>query len=374
MPKRTNLRLTIFDGFAGGGVFEENGEVISGTPLIFAEEVALAADQKSRERGIEFDIDLWAVEKDRQNFQSLQFSFEQSGLLATFPGRIHLRNCTYEVALREAVGKMADVRGTTGRSIFLFDQTGFNGVDLNDLRAIFKAFQNPEVIMTFSVSWLVDLARNDPIFLKKVSSLGVQEGHLKELLEAKNDWSPRYGGQRWIRDYISKYIGADFDTCFFLKSRPSNRDLWLLHFARNWRARDAMMAVHYKFSNQTHFYGQPGFEMLGYDPKVDQSQLNFDFNDDNIISSTNSMIEDLPKSMIDRGGAEGISLLEIFLREMNNSPMTFDIFQRGVALARDNKLVEVYSREGKLRPSANFLGRHDLIKIPSQRTFWDLLG
>ncbi len=373
VPHRSSLRLTLFDGFAGGGKFEDSGSLISGTPLIFAEEAASAAEAKSRERGIEFMIDLWAAEIDPSNFESLSHAFQTSGFLDHFPGEVHLRNCSYEVALAQAVTKMAKVRGTTGRSIFLFDQTGFNSVNLDHLRAIFKYFQNPEVIMTFSVSWLVDLAREDPTFLKKVSSLGVKEAELRELLEAKNDWSPRYGGQKWVRQYISQYIGAEFDTCFFLKSRPANRDLWLLHFAKNWRARDAMMATHYEFSNQTHFYGQAGFEMLGYDPKVDQSQLKFDFTDENSELASISMLHDLPRSLRDKGGADGIPLLEVFLREMNNTPMTFNIFQRGVALARDNKLIEIYSQYGNLRPTARLLDRRDLIKIPSQKTFWDLL-
>lgn len=373
VPHRSSLRLTLFDGFAGGGTFEDAGALISGTPLIFAEEAAAAASIKSQERGIEFLIDLWAAEIDPANFESLQQAFIASGFLTNFPGKVHLRNCSYEIALAEAVSKMAQVRGTTGRSIFLFDQTGFNGVNLDHLRSIFRAFQNPEVIMTFSVSWLVDLAREDPQFLNKVSSLGVGPGELRELLEAKNDWSPRYGGQKWIRQYISNYIGAEFDTCFFLKSRPANRDLWLLHFAKNWRARDAMMATHYAFSNKTHFYGQPGFEMLGYDPKVDQSQLRFEFTEANSLLASNSMLDDLPRSLRDKGGADGIPLLEVFLREMNNTPMTFEIFQRGVATARDNKLVEIYSQDGNLRPTAKLLDRRDLIKIPSQKTFWDIL-
>ncbi|RYG85882.1 MAG: hypothetical protein EON58_22420 [Alphaproteobacteria bacterium] len=71
--------------------------------------IRLAAHQKARERGIEFNIDLWAVERDRENYQSLEHSFAASGLKAGFPGRIHLRHSSYEVALREALEKMATV-------------------------------------------------------------------------------------------------------------------------------------------------------------------------------------------------------------------------------------------------------------------------
>jgi len=373
VPKRTSLRLTLFDGFAGGGAFEENGSLIVGTPLILAEEVVFAAQRKSAERGIAFDIDLWAAEKDGANFESLRYQFESSGLTNAFPGRIHLRNGSYEIALNEAVSKMKLVKNTTGRSIFLFDQTGFNNVNLDHIRYIFDNFKNPEVILTFSVSWLVDLAKSDATFLKKVSTLGINEHSLIELLEAKNDWSPRYGGQKWIREYIARYIGSQYDTCFFLKTRPSNKDMWLLHFAKSWRARDAMMEVHYKFSNKTHFYGKPGFQMLGYDPHVDQSQLIFDFTDENIVESSISLVEDIPRTLRDKGGAEGISLLDLFRREMNDTPLTFSNFQKGVAIARDNKVVEVINSDGKPRAGARWFDREDIVRIPAQRSMWHLL-
>jgi hypothetical protein len=226
-----------------------------------------------------------------------------------------------------------------------------------------------------SVSWLVDLAKRDPLFLKKVSRVGIDEGALIEMLEAKDAWSPRYGGQRWVREYIARYIGADFNTCFFLKCRPSNKDIWLLHFAKQWRARDAMMDVHYRFANKTHFYGKPGFEMLGFDPRIDKSQLRlFEFTPEDALSSSNSLLEDIPKSLRDRGGMSGIHLRELFTREMNDATLTYRMFEQGAVLARDNNLVEIFTRDGRPRRQARWLNRDDVVKLPAQSSIWHFFG
>jgi three-Cys-motif partner protein len=375
VPKRTDLRLTLFDGFAGGGTFEDRGSVVAGTPMIMAEEVVRASAEKAAERSIAFNVDLWAAEKSRQNYEALEQSFAASNMAALFPGRIHLRNCHYEVALREAIERMLAVRGTSGRSIFLFDQTGFGQVDLEHIRYIFHALKAPEVILTFSVSWLVDLARNDPEFLKKVSRIGINEGALAEMLEAKEAWSPRYGGQKWIRRYIAEYIGAEFNTCFFLKCRPSNKDIWLLHFAKQWRARDAMMEVHYRYSNKTHFYGKSGLEMLGFDPRVDASQMKlFEFTAEDALRSSNSLLEDIPRSLHDKGGVGGIELRQLFTRELNDATLTFRMFEQGAVLARDNNLIDIFTKDGRPRRQARWLNRDDVVKLPAQSTIWHFLG
>lgn len=371
VPKRSKLRLTLFDGFAGGGLFSENGVLVPGTSLILAEEVMRAKQEFGDSRNIEFDIDLWAVEKNKKNFDQLKATIEDSDFYENFPGRIHLRNCSYEVALRESIQRMLKIQNTAGRSIFLLDQTGFGQVDFDHVRSIFRQLKYPEVIMTMSVSWLVDLATDNSAFLKKVSSLGIHECDLRELLQSKQQQASRYGGQKWVRKYITEHIQAAYNTCFFLKSRPANKDIWLLHFANNWRARDAMMEVHYKFANKTHFYGKAGFEMLGFDKNssIQQSEM-FNFTKTDGENSSIAMLEDIPRSLIDRGGANGISLGELFDRELNDATTTLRQFEMGAVLARNNKVLEILTADGRPRPHARWLRRDDVLKIPDQKSFW----
>ncbi len=322
-------------------------------------------------RNIEFDIDLWAVERNKTNYEQLKHTVENSEFYNNFPGRVHLRNCSYEEALRESIERMLKVRNTTGRSIFLLDQTGFGQVDFDHVKSIFEQLKSPEVIMTMSVSWLVDIAGNNPTFLKKVASLGIDKNELRELLESKRSQASRYGGQKWVRKYITQHIGAAYNTCFFLKSRPSNKDIWLLHFANNWRARDAMMEVHYKFANKTHFYGKAGFEMLGFDvnSNVDQVEM-FNFTKTDGENSSIAMLEDIPRSLIDRGGANGISLGDLFDRELNDATTTLRQFELGAVLARGNKVLEILTADGRTRPHAKWLRRDDVLRIPDQKSLW----
>jgi three-Cys-motif partner protein len=323
---------------------------------------------------MKFIIDFWAVEKKRSNFQALEFEIAHRRLEDDFPGLIHLRHGTFQKPLLEALQKLKSVRGGSGRSIFIFDQTGYGQVDLEIIRNIFAMFERPEVILTFAVSWLADLARADADFLKRVASLGIREGELRELLEAKEDWSPRYGAQKWLRSYIQKYVGAPHDTSFFLHSEESHKDLWLLHFSRQPRARDAMLEVHYKFANQAHFYGKEGFEMLGYNPTIDDNQCRlFGFTDQDASRSTDALLDDIPKAMTDRGGSAGIPAQALFARELNDATVTFEMFKKGAVAARSAGLVEIYTAEGRLRPAAKQISRDDVLKLPSQSTIWQLL-
>lgn len=373
VPFRRELRLTLFDGFAGGGVFIDGGNLVSGTPLILIEEV-LAAHARRSDRSMAFDITLWIAEKNLENFQCLEHQIRSRSLEAIFPGKIHLRNSTFEGPLLEALQGLKSVKGGSGRSIFIFDQTGYSQVDFEHIRTIFHLCKRPEVILTFAVSWLADLARNDPDFLKRVASIGIRQEELTELLQAKEEWSPRYGAQKWLRAYIQKYIGAPHDTSFFLKSQESHKDLWLLHFAKQPRARDAMLETHYTLANEAHFYGKEGFDMLGFDPRVDHDQYRlFGFTPHDASRSIDAMLGDIPRSLRDRGGASGIPAAALFGRELNDATVTFDMFAKGMCAARDEGEVEIYTREGRLRPKARELHRDDLVKLPSQTTIWQIL-
>lgn len=375
VPFRRELRLTLFDGFAGGGTFTEGELEVSGTPLILAEEVMAAHARRNAERTMKFDISLWIVEKNKKNFDALEAQIKSKNIEALFPGRINLRHSSFEQPLLDSLGELKARRGGTGRSIFLFDQTGYSKVNLELIRHIFDSFVCPEVILTFAVSWLVDMARHDPDFLRRVTSLGVREAELRELLEAKEDWSPRYAGQKWVREYISRFVGAPFNTCFFLRSSDSHRDLWLLHFAKQPRARDAMLEVHYAFANQAHFYGKEGFEMLGFDPSIDSSQCRlFGFTEHDASRSTDSLIADIPKSLVDKGGSGGIRAASLFERELNDATVTFSMFKQGAATARDRGLVEIYSPDGRLRPKAKDIKKDDVIKSPAQTSIWHFLN
>jgi len=371
VPFRRELRLTLFDGFAGGGTFSEGETEVSGTPLILAEEVMAAHARRNADRSMTFDISLWIVERNKNNFDALEAQIRSRNIVALFPGRINLRHSSFEQPLQDALAELKSRKGGTGRSIFIFDQTGYSRVNLEFIRYIFESFECPEVILTFAVSWLVDLARHDPEFLKRVASLGVRETELQELLEAKEDWSPRYAGQKWVREYISRFVGAPYNTCFFLRSSESHRDLWLLHFAKQPKARDAMLEVHYAFANQAHFYGKEGFEMLGFDPTIDSSQCRlFGFTPQDASRSTDSLIADIPKSLVDKGGSGGIRAASLFQRELNDATVTFNMFREGAASARDQGLIEIYNPQGRLRPKARDIKKDDVIKSPAQTTIW----
>lgn len=379
VPRRRSLRLTLFDGFAGGGSFiSQSGLREPGTPVILAEEVIRSHAETTATRAMTYEVDLWAVEKNAANFECLEAALSEPWVSDGFPGRVHTIQSDYAAVLPAVMQRLLGVPNSTHRSIFLFDQTGFGQVPLDAIRDIFLKLRSPEVILTFSVSWLADLANNDPSFLKKVSPLGINEQELAALLSSGGGKKTRYSAQRWIRKYIADYVGAPFNTCFFLKSEESHKDIWLLHFAKQWRARDAMMEVHYKLANRAHFYGKAGFDMLGYDPSVCAEQSWFDLPDfnftfDDAIASSNSLLSDLPRKLTDVYKREPVNLKDLFDRNLNDATLTYEQYQKGVVLARDNGLIEILSKSGRIRDSARLLDKSDFISLPRQGRLWSVI-
>ena len=225
-PNREEFKLDLVDGFAGGGTFLSNGEIISGTPLIMLEESESASERlnRGRIRPLKFNCKYYFVDVKRAHTDHLRKVLTARGY-SPDDNRIVLRTSRFE---DEADGIIREIRSRqqrAGRAIFLLDQTGFSQVELRLVRRIMGELPGAEVILTFAADALINHLSQTRSLIKAVSPLELTEPQISQLIELRNRDRARALAQRTLRTHIRSVTGAAFDTPFFIRPMQSPRTL-----------------------------------------------------------------------------------------------------------------------------------------------------
>lgn len=135
-PGREEFKIDLIDGFAGGGTFLDDDEVVSGTPLIMLEECEAATERlnANRTKPLRFDCKCYFIEKRAAHTDHLRLVLKERGY-ALNDGRIVVRNSLFEKEVENILAEIKRRQPLAGRAIFLLDQTGFSQVELNPINS-----------------------------------------------------------------------------------------------------------------------------------------------------------------------------------------------------------------------------------------------
>ncbi|MDO1582478.1 three-Cys-motif partner protein TcmP [Rhizobium oryzicola] len=270
-PAQTRQRITLVDGFCGGGRFVRDGQFVKGTPLLFLEAVEAAEKRANQGRNQKLDIDaeFHFVDSDKDHIDFLHEELKTHGYSAKIGQTIFLHNSKFEDVFPTISARIEKrTRGSVGRSIFLLDQLGYTDVNLEIVRQILR-FSAAECILTFAVGWLIDYLSKNPAIVQRTAPIELSEAQISEFLRLKADWGGRYVIQRLLLQHLKFRTGTTFQSPFFLRSQKARKDLWLLHLSHHVKARNVMVDSHWAINNQSLHMGHGGLEMLGFDPKAD---------------------------------------------------------------------------------------------------------
>ena len=259
-PHREEFKLDLVDGFAGGGTFLDDGNTLSGTPLIMLEESERARERlnQARDNPLRFDCKYYFVDKESAHLDHLRKVLDERG--HRVDGKtIVVSNARFEEAVDGIIAEIRHRQPRAGRSIFLLDQTGFSQVALELVARIFRELPAAEVILTFAADVLVNHLAEIPSLIKAVAPLALTESRIHELVEYSGGDGGRALVQRTLRDHIRAVTGATYDTPFFVRPRQSRRALWFLHLSRHLTARDVMIQRHWDIQNTFEHYGRGDF-------------------------------------------------------------------------------------------------------------------
>lgn len=377
-PAQDRIKLTIVDGFCGGGRYINSmGHRVPGSPIVILnamrEAQARVMEFQQRRKDILFDVELICIDESADAIAYLRRELEAEGYgEALRDGSIKTLHGTFAKLAPSAVERAGERSPKRGRAIFVLDQYGYKSVPQQALASIFQRLPRAEVILTFNVDSLINY-----LSPKTLAAFERRTGFAGAITAADLDRSVRGPGWRLhiqssLYSTITNSSGADFFTPFFIRPERGHGDFWLLHLSRHWKARDVMATAHWGHQNHFGHYGRPGLDMLrtGYAAAIDEEdspQAAFEFDDAARAASHEAMLEQIPRALADQ--RDGVPFEQFFLSHINSTPATLEMVEKSILqLVQVNEL-EVVGDDGELRNVRKSLKPEHIIRLPSQRTF-----
>lgn len=383
-PRQDVLRLTLVDGFAGGGMYVHNdtGQLVKGSPFIFLE-ATREADyliNKDRRKAVALQVDYFFTEADRHAYLHLDKVLREAGYGDKIGNGIYVYHDRFQDRADSIIKFVRGKSPRNGRSIFALDQYGYKQVPTHLIRKIFQSLPSAEVILTFGVDSFLNFASDANLAQDLLAGIGIPdifEGRsFDDIKSSEHDW--RLFIQSALYRGLVENCGARHFTPFFIRNSRGHGDYWLIHLSQHHRARDVMTEVHWSNNNYFIHYGGPGldmFQMVGYDPTHDatpsgQSSLGFEFDDVARNSSVAALNEQIPRQVY--ANDAGISFGELFATTCNGSPASAQIYRESIGKLLDRKIVEVVGADGVRRRSAAQIRASDQIMPPPQRRLFGI--
>lgn len=357
--RQRDIRLTIVDGFCGGGLYNLAGTEVDGSPLRMLASVERIEKELAAQRVNGFDIraDFVFVDSNKHHIDFLHEVLRQRGHRSRIGSDIHIVNSEFEAAAPGIIDRIRG-RGTAHRSLFFLDQYGWSDVTFRTLRRIMATLKFPEVVLTFMVDNLVNLLNDGMIGTPGLAAIDLRREDVRDMLQMKQLRGWKRLIQNTLYEHIQRSTGAAFYTPFFIHpDSGSNRDYWLLHLSKHHTARDEMGKIHWLLENTFEHFGRAGFNALGFDPARDvrDGMFDFAFNDNARARSEDAVIDFLDRMLHQRAeeGMKPITRQELFAGHCNESPVIAEILDSAVVRLREAGDITVHSEEGGVHRSVD---------------------
>ena len=381
-PGQEELRITLVDGFAGGGqyIHENSRDIVPGSPLICLNAVREAEFRlnENRDKPLRINADYFFIESDRHAFNHLDKVLRNEGHGAAIGNTIHPRHATFQDQAATIIQAVQKKSPRNGRSIFILDQYGYKNAPSALIKSIFAALPSAEVILTFGVDSFINFAGDNGLSQQLLDQIGIPD-LLKgrtwdDIKNSDRDW------RLWVQTQLYRELvtgsGAEYYTPFFIRNTRGHGDYWLIHLSQHHRARDVMTALHWKHQNHFIHYAGAGLDMfhgVGYNPDHDaafkrQFELGFEFDDVARASSVAALMDQIPRRIYAHDA--GMTFGELFATTCNESPASAAIYRDAIERLRQEKALEIVSADGSRRLSANTIRSSDQLTAPAQQSLF----
>ena len=365
-PHREEFKLDLVDGFAGGGTFLDNGETISGTPLVMLEELGSAKDRlnQNRTKPLRFDCKCYFVDVETAHTDHLRRVLTERGHVID-DTKIVIRNNPFEKELDDILKEIRRRQPRAGRAIFLLDQTGYSQVELALVGRIFQELPAAEVILTFAADALINHLAETPQLVKSVAPLQLTESQIHDLIQYRRGAGGRALIQRTLRDQFRMMTGAAFDTPFFIRPKQSRRALWFLHLSRHPTARDVMIRLHWELQNTFEHYGPGNFGMLGWDALQPDTFALFHFEQLEAQQMREQLLNSMPRKLFGLASREPVTVDAMRYAFANDTAARFSDLDDVILRLFQEREIAILNAAGKPRlRTLKRLQSTDLISFP----------
>jgi len=276
-PGKEIQEITLIDGFAGGGIYQDSK---FGSPLTIlkAVEEAEALINFGRDKPTKIIPTCYFIEHDIDAHACLESCLKANGYGPKIGQTIHLRKQSFEKCVPEIVDAINTRHKRGGnRTIFFLDQCGYIKIPASLIQQIDQQLGGrAEFIINFSITWLSDFLSDK--MADNISSslikLGLEnhvniQALLKQRLELGGSW--KHAVESHIGQGFHQATGIKFFSPFYIEPHKNHRGYWLLHLAHSSRARAAMTEIHWSKHNRSRHYGPKGYGILSYKPDINQT-------------------------------------------------------------------------------------------------------
>lgn len=350
-PGQDRFRLTVVDGFAGGGVYE--GEKY-GSPFVLLQSVKVAEARLNESRSKPFTIDchFYFVESNAAAFECLEYQLRQRGYGAELGKTIFLIAGKFEHAHPRIVAESQQRFSRGGsRVLFFLDQCGYSDAPPRLLRDISeKLNQKAEFIVNLAIDWLTAYLGSEPTFRKIFPSLGLEEVlSIEQVLAAirNPDFDAQYVVESLVGPAFQSVSGARFFSPFYIQAPKSNRGYWLVHLAPQQRARAAMLDVYWRVATGCRHFGHTGLDMLTFKSEADPAGYlaGLEFGESTRSSVENKLVEDFAREIRDKHSS-GISYREFQTAYCNRTMANDHIMRQALIRLMQSGEIDVCGGKG----------------------------
>lgn len=283
----TELKLTIVDGFSGGGRYRDEfkGLIVPGSPFIILDAIKEAEAHLNNifNQPKKIDAEYHFVESNRDYFNYLVNEINISEYSHLVQSKLFLHQNQFHLIAQTIINRIIK-RNRAQRSIFILDQFGYKDVPFNLIQNIIQNINKSEVILTFSFKSLQSFLSDNLSSQTALKNIGLyQYIDWNRLEELKNNGLWQHAVQEQLSYAIKKASGAKHMTLFFFEPKKGWA-YWLVHLSKEYKARSVMMDIHWNNANTdnsskfNHALGD-GLFALGYKAQKIAKQAAFDFPD-----------------------------------------------------------------------------------------------
>lgn len=379
--KIPNLKLTLVDGFSGGGLYTDGADTKYGSPLLLLKTIEEAEALLNLKRSVvqrKVDAQFHFVEVHKPTCDYLKHALKAEGYSEKIGRSIAIYQNDFDEVYKSIVASAANRKGGQ-RALFLLDQYSYDKIKLKTVQHILSNLQGAEIILTFNFDSLLSFLTDSDQFHKITQKIGLQEyidwdGYAA--LKAQGRW--REIIQRQLAYGIWKASGARFMTLFFVTPLgDAPWSYWLVHLSNAYKANDVMKGVHWQYGNSFGHSLEPGYFQIGYKANQDEAvtrQSGFEFTQpaafdtELLAASIETLSDKLPR--IIHGCTEGISFSSVMEGIANQTNATADIVRSALDQAILTSEIQVVSPKGVIRTKGSSIHQNDIIVPHRQRSIF----
>jgi three-Cys-motif partner protein len=372
------LRLSLIDGFSGGGCYLTEGrEIADGSPLLMMRAVREARAYLNQERRIlrNINVEYSFVDILPDTTEYLRYWLnakrEENSIDSTDYCQTEVITKDFLQALPYLVQKVQR-RKMGEHALFVLDQYSYKDIPLPEIAGILRDVKGAEVIMTFNVDNLTTYLSDHAANRKSVQNIGLDKyipwDNLKSLKATqKQEW--RQSLQRHLAHGIKCETGAEFMTLFFVKPHGLNTwGYWLIHLSNQYRAHAVMKALHWEHATEFGHELEPGIFVLGYNANKDEDytgQQTFEFAGVGAKEACiNGVREHFGKTIFQLN--KPIKIADLFQSCVTNSTAAEPHLMEATCQLHASKNVVIVSKEGTIRRTNKRYHPTDVIEPSKQ--------